>query len=494
MSTVNSAGGGIALIAGTARMSPSFIIPSFEEGSWIFFIQKRMYSMFRAAAVAPPRRLSTAAGRLEGEGATYRMYARADADPRGAVLEQHRAPSSVEVGNAGAAARAPEMERAELQKIENERRRKRRYRQTDLVAQLDELLPSSKRRTLSKNGAGVRRSMGTGGRTLHDILQDALCLVRGIRSPDPGPASCSDASRPAHPSVNGADDAPALRPRSFTAPMREALLTARGVMLVEVDVLTQSIGAMSVGARDFFACSPFGGVDGFNVKLLLHTDDIASFDSACENLPMWEEVARAQGAAEPPPHPTVKLRVVHFFKKPRFDGRRCDGGDGWAAGAEGLLPANLLGSCLPAFDDELLLSSDARASARQQSADDNIWCAAEYVSFEFQVFALMDSGHAQTKKGRVKVREMPGKIVLMAPLHTAVPPVHCCVGRANSAGGSRPPCRHARPVNDQGLEMMHRLSGQFMYTPSPHGTHHAVCKLSGPANSLGQGCSWNRTS
>ena len=378
--------------------------------------------------------------------------------------------------------------------LENERRRKRRYRQTDLVAQLDELLPSSKRRTLSKNGAGVRRSMGTGGRTLHDILQDALCLVRGIRSPDPGPASCSDASRPAHPSVNGADDAPALRPRSFTAPMREALLTARGVMLVEVDVLTQSIGAMSVGARDFFACSPFGGVDGFNVKLLLHTDDIASFDSACENLPMWEEVARAQGAAEPPPHPTVKLRVVHFFKKPRFDGRRCDGGDGWAAGAEGLLPANLLGSCLPAFDDELLLSSDARASARQQSADDNIWCAAEYVSFEFQVFALMDSGHAQTKKGRVKVREMPGKIVLMAPLHTAVPPVHCCVGRANSAGGSRPPCRHARPVNDQGLEMMHRLSGQFMYTPSPHGTHHAVCKLSGPANSLGQGCSWNRTS
>ena len=76
------------------------------------------------------------------------------------------------------------MERAELQKIENERQRRRR-RQKELVAQLDELLPSSQRRTLSKNGAGVRRSMGTGGRTLHDILHDAVCLVRSIRSPDP---------------------------------------------------------------------------------------------------------------------------------------------------------------------------------------------------------------------------------------------------------------------------------------------------------------------
>jgi hypothetical protein len=64
----------------------------------------------------------------------------------------------------------------EMQQVDNEQSRNqiKRHRQTLLVTQLEELLPSSARRSLSKNGAGVKRSVGTNGRTMHDILQDAL--------------------------------------------------------------------------------------------------------------------------------------------------------------------------------------------------------------------------------------------------------------------------------------------------------------------------------
>ena len=84
------------------------------------------------------------------------------------------------------------LSRAELRQVENEQRRNRRHRQAVLVAQLEELLPSSARRFASKNGAGLKRSMGTDGRTMHDILQDALRLVRDIRSLEAGssPAPC----------------------------------------------------------------------------------------------------------------------------------------------------------------------------------------------------------------------------------------------------------------------------------------------------------------
>ena len=381
----------------------------------------------------------------------------------------------------------------EMQQFDNEQRRNRRHRQTVLVTQLEELLPSSARRSLSKNGAGVKRSVGTDGRTMHDILQDALCLVRDIRSLEAG-------SSPA-PCVRRADDrrgGPIEQDESNSsslAPAREALLFAKGMMIIEVDFATHNICSLSAGAKDFFACSPFGSVEGFSLQHLLHIDDIASYEDMCENLSGWRESARDIGPPVPPPC-TTKLRVVHFFKKPRFGCsvtcRACDGSGGEAADHDDDKRSKSAhtreddSTCafLPPFQDDLLLNEEESMPAPEVSADIP-WCAAEYVSFEFQVFASQvfvspNPGQAQSS-GITVEKEIPGRVILMAPLHTAVPPVRCCVGTAPGAGGARPPCRHARPVSNGGLERIHRLSGQFVLKRSPGGAH---CVASVLANLL----------
>jgi hypothetical protein len=363
-----------------------------------------------------------------------------------------------------------------MQQVDNEQSRNqiKRHRQTLLVTQLEELLPSSARRSLSKNGAGVKRSVGTNGRTMHDILQDALCLVRDIRSLEAG-------SSPA-PCVRRADDrrgGPIEQDESNSsslAPAREALLCAKGMLIIEVDFATHSICSLSIGAKDFFACSPFGSVEGFSLQHLLHIDDIASYEDMCENLSGWRESAREIGAPVPPPC-TTKLRVVHFFKKPRYGCRACDGGGGEAADRDDdkrsksayTREDDLVRAFSPPFQDDMLLNEEEPTPAPEVSADIPC-CAAEYVSFEFQVFTSPNLGRAQSS-GVTAQKEMPGKVILMAPLHTAVPPVRCCVGTAHGAGGARPPCRHVRPVSDGGLERIHRLSGQFVLKHSHGGAH-----------------------
>jgi len=353
----------------------------------------------------------------------------------------------------------------EMQQFDNEQRRNRRHRQTVLVTQLEELLPSSARRSLSKNGAGVKRSVGTDGRTMHDILQDALCLVRDIRS----------GSSPA----NNRRGEPIKQEESISsslAPAREALLCAKGMLIIEVDFATHSICSLSIGAKDYFACSPFGSVEGFSLQHLLHIDDIASYEGMCEYLSGWRERTRDMGALEPPPC-TTKLRVVHFFKKPRYGCRACDGGGGEAADRDDdkrsksayTREDDLVRAFSPPFQDDMLLNEEEPTPAPEVSADIPC-CAAEYVSFEFQVFTSPNLGRAQSS-GVTAQKEMPGKVILMAPLHTAVPPVRCCVGTAHGAGGARPPCRHVRPVSDGGLERIHRLSGQFVLKHSHGGAH-----------------------
>ena len=69
-----------------------------------------------------------------------------------------------------------------------------------------------------------------------------------------------------------------------------------------------------------------------------------------------------------------------------------------------------------------------------------------------------------------------------------MPPVHCCVGTAHAAGGDRPsmtpPCRHARPLSEQRLHLMHRLSGQYVSKPLAQGAPLCATCAPPPAYSL----------
>jgi len=66
-------------------------------------------------------------------------------------------------------------------------RKARRKSQSDLVRQLDAVLPDSFRRGVSFNGAGGR-ALGIAGRSLHDVLEDAVMAVAWVRSAQPGSA------------------------------------------------------------------------------------------------------------------------------------------------------------------------------------------------------------------------------------------------------------------------------------------------------------------
>ena len=59
-------------------------------------------------------------------------------------------------------------------------KKRQRMQLARLVADLDSLIPSNLRRQAQKNGAG-RRAVGAGGRSLHDVLLDAVHAVQCIR-------------------------------------------------------------------------------------------------------------------------------------------------------------------------------------------------------------------------------------------------------------------------------------------------------------------------
>ena len=68
---------------------------------------------------------------------------------------------------------------ADLDSAMNAKKRQR-MQLAGLVAKLDPLIPSNLRRKAQKNGAG-RRAVGPGGRSLHDVLLDAVHAVQCIR-------------------------------------------------------------------------------------------------------------------------------------------------------------------------------------------------------------------------------------------------------------------------------------------------------------------------
>lgn len=70
---------------------------------------------------------------------------------------------------------------AGTQNVRQIQRKTRRQNQSDLVRQLDAVMPETFRRGVSFNGAG-NRALGKSGRSLHDVLEDCVLAVASLRA------------------------------------------------------------------------------------------------------------------------------------------------------------------------------------------------------------------------------------------------------------------------------------------------------------------------
>jgi len=86
----------------------------------------------------------------------------------------------------GARARTPALTGGWIAGLQIQRKARRKT-QSDLVRHLDAMLPDSFRRGVSFNGAGGR-ALGMAGRSLHDVLEDAVMAVAWMRSAQSGSA------------------------------------------------------------------------------------------------------------------------------------------------------------------------------------------------------------------------------------------------------------------------------------------------------------------
>ena len=116
-----------------------------------------------------------------------------------------------------------------------------------LLAKLDAVLPVDQRSTPRPNGAGSR-SLGSAGRSIHDVLSDAVRAVAARRSERD----------------------------------HEAVLRPNGSMAIEVEMPGCIVTAMSPGAELFFKHAPWGSVEGQSLADFVQWEDLDDFDAMCQ--------------------------------------------------------------------------------------------------------------------------------------------------------------------------------------------------------------------
>ena len=131
-----------------------------------------------------------------------------------------------------------------------------------LLAKLDAVLPSDQRSTPRPNGAGSR-SLGSAGRSVHDVLSDAVRAVAARRSERD----------------------------------HKAELHSNGSMAIEVEMPGWIITAMSPGAKLFFKHAPWGSVEGQSLADFVQWEDLDDFDAMYQcptvsNAPGGQETKR----------------------------------------------------------------------------------------------------------------------------------------------------------------------------------------------------------
>ena len=113
-----------------------------------------------------------------------------------------------------------------------------------LVASLDAALPTDRRSLPRTNGAGSR-SLGNGGRSVHDVLADVVRAVVALRKQLD----------------------------------QQAVLRSMDAVMVEVEMPDWIITAMSPGAEIFFNDAPWGSMMGQSLTDFVKWEDLADLDS-----------------------------------------------------------------------------------------------------------------------------------------------------------------------------------------------------------------------
>jgi hypothetical protein len=128
----------------------------------------------------------------------------------------------------------------------------------ELLAELDRRLPLSFRSKPARNGAGVR-SVVAGGRSLNDVLADVVSFVEHLRGQQPGRQDVQLAA------ANSAS--------SWL--VREALLSAPGLLCIEVDMGPNEhwkIVREGRGATLRWGAAPWGTCVGHSLSQLTHRE------------------------------------------------------------------------------------------------------------------------------------------------------------------------------------------------------------------------------
>ena len=168
-------------------------------------------------------------------------------------------------------------------------RKAQRARHHELVSRLDALLPPNSRRDCSKNGAGDR-SLGTVGRSLLDVLEDAVDHMhqwharRAIESNVSTPHSHISAPNPSSPCCLAGSEM-GVGAVLGQASYREGIQHSDMLAAIEVDVYNGwTVTAINSAARNMFKDLPFVHILGQSLQnALVHADDMQTIQT------LWDQ-------------------------------------------------------------------------------------------------------------------------------------------------------------------------------------------------------------
>uniref|UniRef100_A0A7S4JRF4 Uncharacterized protein n=1 Tax=Guillardia theta TaxID=55529 RepID=A0A7S4JRF4_GUITH len=148
-----------------------------------------------------------------------------------------------------------------------EKKKKTRMDQKGLVVELDRLLPKIEKPPEPAKCVGAR-ALGSTGRSLLNILEDAAKLVREIRMKEGGMDTLDAAS----------DDEGEEGRQNRVLPitdgiLKEGVLSSESLLVFEADLVTWNIRSMGRGMQEFFKLAPWGSCVGQSLLHLVHDDD-----------------------------------------------------------------------------------------------------------------------------------------------------------------------------------------------------------------------------
>ena len=138
-------------------------------------------------------------------------------------------------------------------------RKEKRHRQKQNVNTLDALLPEAFRRNPVKNCAG-RRSMGTEGRSLHDVLVDTIQCLKSMKSHHESVHAncCGPTIANEHTHAQTEASSREVSPET----MRDGIMSSRSLAVMELEMPSWTVISLNPAAKDLFGDTPWGSCEG----------------------------------------------------------------------------------------------------------------------------------------------------------------------------------------------------------------------------------------